>query len=611
VQSGAISVVDGSVSNVRPALRLSPKASDMQPIAFDRLLGWLHMPRGRNTGTGVILVSPLGRDGRCAYMPMRLFADQLAAAGFPTLRYDHLGTGDSLDLPDAAADALPEWLNGMERATDVLRACAGVKQVVLGGLRTGATLAAMYPHEADGLLLLAPVLSGRSWLRRLRFSSGMLKKNVQPNDDGQPLDTEGLWLSPRTISSFAKVDLSKLAPPRSPVFIASQNQLVGGYAARLSTDSATVRTTDFPGYNDLFLESTINLPPLQVFEQARDWLLETFEPLTAMPKPRPQEDLSVLHPPGAVERVVVFGADLRGVLCEPEHPIAGGPAVLFCNSGGDPRAGAGGFASATARRLAALGLSSLRFDFAGLGDSPFCGDEIRSHVFETPREDDADAAVSLLAARGHEAIVVVGICSGAYHALRTAWRNPKVIGLFAINPIKIKWRPGDAVGFARDEYLLALKVYGKALFNPNAWKLVIQDMAGVGGLLLALANRLKTRLLGWTSRSSGDSPLARTRRFAQRGGRAIFFAGTNDMSLEEIDTYFGADGAALNRLQTVAVEIVPELDHGLARRASREIAMDRLVTWLSQWHRSEIDRLADGSDPLAWPQAGERRRSRV
>jgi len=136
-------------------------------------------------------------------------------------------------------------------------------------------------------------------------------------------------------------------------------------------------------------------------------------------------------------------------------------------------------------------------------------------------------------------------------------------------------------------------------------------MAGVGGLLLALANRLKTRLLGWTSRSSGDSPLARTRRFAQRGGRAIFFAGTNDMSLEEIDTYFGADGAALNRLQTVAVEIVPELDHGLARRASREIAMDRLVTWLSQWHRSEIDRLADGSDPLAWPQAGERRRSRV
>jgi pimeloyl-ACP methyl ester carboxylesterase len=560
---------------------MSPVSGDMQPIVFDRLLGWLHLPLGRNTGVGVVLVSPLGRDGRCAYMPMRLFADQLAAAGFPTIRYDHLGTGDSSDLPDVADDALPAWLDGMEFAADVLRARAGVSRVIMGGARTGATLAAMNPRQVDGLLLLAPVLNGRSWLRRLRFSAGASNKSDLPAHE-QPLDTEGLWLSASTAGSLAQVDLGELAPPQSPVFIASQNQLVGAYAAALSEAGAPVTTTDFPGFADLFLETTVNLPPLEVFERARAWLHETFEPSTTavLREPAPKADPAVLPLPGAVERVVMFGADLRGVLCEPEHTVSDAPAVLFCNTGGDPRAGSGGFATEAARRLASLGLASLRFDFAGSGDSPMGGDEIRSHVFETPREDDADAAVDFLAERGHNDIVVLGICSGAYHALRTAWRNPKVTGVFAISPIKIVWRPGDSVTFARDEYLYALKGYAKALFNREAWKLVIQNKVDIAGLILALANRLRSRVLGWISRSVGDSPLAKAKRFAQRGGRSCLIMGINDTSLEETATYFGAEGAELKRLQNVSIEIIPELDHGLARRASREIAMNRLIGWL-------------------------------
>ena len=577
--------MDGGVSDSRPEPILSPGASDMQPVAFDRLLGWLHMPLARNTGVGVVLVSALGRDGRCAYMPMRLFADQLAAAGFPTLRYDHLGTGDSLDLPDADTDALPEWLNGMRHAADLLRSRAGVTRVVLGGVRTGATLAAMYPQRADGLMLLAPVLSGRSWLRRLRFSGSLLNKGGQSNREEEPLDIEGLWLSSSTVGSLSRVDLAALGPARSPLFIASQNQLVGAYAASLSTDGAAVLTTDFPGYNDLFLETTVNHPPLQMFERALTWLSETFEPSTAVASPEtaPPTDGSVLRPPGAVERVVMFGAGLRGVLCEPANAVSGLPAVLFCNTGGDPRAGAGGFASETARRLAIQGFTSLRFDFAGLGDSPMWGEETRSHVFETPREGDADAALSFLEQSGHATAVVVGLCSGAYHAIRTAWRNPRVVGVFAVSPIKIVWRSGDAVSFARDEYLYAAQSYLTALFRPKAWKLLIQNKVDVAGLITALGNRLTTRVRGWISRSIGDSPLASMKRFTQRGGRVYFLMGTNDTSLEETETYFGPQGGQLKQLPNVTIEIIPELDHGLTRRASRELARNHLASWLKQF----------------------------
>jgi dienelactone hydrolase len=557
-------------------------AVDMQPIVFDRLLGWLHMPVGPISDTGVVLISPLGRDERCTHMPMRLFADQLASAGFPTLRYDHLGTGDSLDLPDEDADAFPEWLKGMEFAADVLRERVGVRRIVQGGVRLGATFAGANSGRADGLLLLAPVLSGRSWLGRLRFSARMARNGSQARE-GEPLDSDGLWLSPATARSLTGVDLARTAAPSAPIFVASQNQLVSTYAEGLSKTGAAVRTVDFPGFNELFLEPAVNSPPDQVFASARTWLLETFEgtaSATNSPRSQTQADEPVLRPPGAVERSVTFGGGLRGVLCEPEHAIDGAPTVLFCNSGGDPRAGCGGFASKTSRRLAIQGVTSLRFDMAGLGDSAMPGDVVRCHVFETPREVDMDAAVDLLAERGHVDIVVVGLCSGAYHALHSAWRNPRVTGIAAVSPVKILWRPGDSVGFARDEYLLSLNVYAKSLFDPAAWKRAIQKRISIVALFLALANRLRNRLLGWFTRRDDLSPLTEMRRFAQRGGRACFVMGVDDASLEEMETYFGPGGAELKQLKSVSVEVIPDLDHGLARRTSREIMENLLARWL-------------------------------
>lgn len=581
VSGGAAPAADDGPADPRRPPDLASGPADMQPVAFAGALGWLHTPTGQSLDVGVVVVSPLGRDGRCAYMPMRLFADQLAAAGYPTIRYDHLGTGDSLDLEDADADALPQWLDGVERAANVLRARAGVSRVVLAGVRTGATLAAMQP-AADGFILLAPILNGRSWIRRLQFSARVLNNRDQPSGDKQPVDTEGLWLSPATADSLSRIDLTKLPPSRAPAFVACQNEVVAGYAAGLAKGGALVRTTDFPGLNELFQETTINLPPFEVFEQARAWLQDTFQPAAAasVPAAALRNDEPLFRLPGARENVVTFGERLRGVLCEPEHATAPGAAVLFCNTGGDPRAGAGGFASRAARSLAPLGVASLRFDFPGIGDSPMPGDDIRCHVFETPREAHVDAAVNLLAERGFTDITIVGVCSGAYHAINAACRNTKINRVFAVSPIKIVWRLGDSVTFARDEYLFAFKDYARAVLDPRAWRQAVRDRINLTEFVLALANRLKNRVFGWASRRIGESPLTRMKRFAERGGQAWLLMGVNDTSLEEMETYYGPKGAEVQRLGGVTVEVVTDLDHGLTRRASRELAIDRIACWL-------------------------------
>ena len=42
----------------------------MAPVSFAGRFGWLHQPETLVEGaTGVVLVSPLGRDARCAHRP--------------------------------------------------------------------------------------------------------------------------------------------------------------------------------------------------------------------------------------------------------------------------------------------------------------------------------------------------------------------------------------------------------------------------------------------------------------------------------------------------------------------------------------------------------------
>jgi alpha-beta hydrolase superfamily lysophospholipase len=544
----------------------------MRPITFDGLFGWVHHPQGPRADFGVVLISPLGRDERCAHLPMRIFADRLAQAGYPTLRYDHRGEGDSLGLDDPEIDALPVWLEGVKRAIGELRAESGVQRVVLGGVRMGATLAAVSADAADGLILLAPILNGQSWLKRLRFASRAASTKARESG----LDASGLVLSPATLASLSKVDLTRI--PSIPAFVAAQNRMVEHYAAERSQCGAAVTVADFLGFEDMFLDAHSNLVPDAVFVRSVAWMTQTFGGTVVASRPC-VKILESLRPPRAREHPVEFGVRLHGVLCDPETGAAS-TAVIFCNSGGDPRSGIGGFATVTARRLAALGVSSLRFDFAGLGDSPMDGLEPRSHVYEVSRSADMAAAVGLLAARGANRIIVVGVCAGAHHAFESATADPRITGLVAISPVKLVWRKGDSLSFGRIDNGKATRSYLQAMIDFATWKKLLTGGVDVVAVARVLTHRARERVDGWLARRRPASPLSKMRRFLARGGRVLFLMGTDDGSIDQMATHFGPGASELAKAAGVIVRIEPSLDHGLARQGSRELALKALEDWL-------------------------------
>ena len=104
----------------------------MTPVAFNDCFGWLHGPAGGAPAgdVGVVICQGLMRDGLLAHCSLRMLGDELAAAGYWTLRFDYPGTGDSLD--GAVAEAGGHWnafLKSIDQAADWLRATSGVKRL--------------------------------------------------------------------------------------------------------------------------------------------------------------------------------------------------------------------------------------------------------------------------------------------------------------------------------------------------------------------------------------------------------------------------------------------------------------------------------------------------
>lgn len=548
----------------------------IRPVVFDGHLGWLHLPAGPSRReAGVLLVAPPGRDGRCVYRPLRDLAEQLARAGFPTLRFDLKGVGDSLD-PEDDGDIWPVWLAGVAAAAELLKTTTEVSRLVLGGVRLGASLAASAGVQNDGLILLAPVVSGRQWLRELKLAGAM--SGTGAPEGSKVMEADGLYLSAAMAAGLETLDLTRLETTPVRALVAAHNASSASIGERLEGLGCAVSASDFPGYEALLDDTHSNRAPQEMFSRIAAWLDQAF-PLRA-----PQEVIALhlaaepvaVHPPGAIEHPVHFGAGLSGVLCLPVGAVSDGRAVIFCNTGGEPRAGIGRFAVRAARELARHGVASLRFDFAGIGDSDGEG---QIHVYSTPRTADFAAAVSLLAAEGFPEVSVMAVCSGAFHALRALIADPRIGGALTVSA-KLVWRADEGLAPEMRDEGKATGAYVRGLRDPATWRRLLTGRIDVRAVLRTLSQRMAARVSARLNDKDGRTLREGLAQVAERGGRAHLLMGLDDASLDELETYFGGKASKLTGMIGMSYRVDPGLDHGLSRRDSREIALKELLAFV-------------------------------
>ena len=148
---------------------------------------------------------------------------------------------------------------------------------------------------------------------------------------------------------------------------------------------------------------------------------------------------------------------LSGVIATPDFPDPPEqtPAVLLLNAGLLHRVGPHRMYVRIARTLTKAGVTSLRFDYSGIGESPPRKDLVpapKSRVIETNAAMDHMASVM-----GAQRFVLMGLCSGAVNAFRVARLDPRVIGLVLID------------GFPYRTYRYYLIHYARRLFRLRSW----------------------------------------------------------------------------------------------------------------------------------------------
>ena len=136
--------------------------------AGGRLFGIHHPPLAAARGEGVVICQPWGHEYIRAHRTLRQLAEHLAEQGFPVLRFDYSGCGDSAG--EEGESSVERWVADTHAAIDELKDTARVETVTLVGLRLGATMAARAAAaraDVRRLILWNPVTSGRDYLSHL------------------------------------------------------------------------------------------------------------------------------------------------------------------------------------------------------------------------------------------------------------------------------------------------------------------------------------------------------------------------------------------------------------------------------------------------------------
>ena len=388
-------------------------------------------------GPAVMMLPPFGDEALKTARTWRDLAASLAGRGVATLRVDLPGTGNS------AGDATdPDRVHAWRAA---IRDCAAWMadrhdgRVILFGHRFGALLAldaAASGVPAERLVLLDPPPSGAALVRHLRARARM-EGFGSPPEGPDYIQAGGVPLSATTLQDLAGLPAPISWPNVPPALLVlnDTSSAPSPWPDRLRASGSDVETMPFEGFDAFVRRDAFRIEaPVAVLAKVVDYLANSAGTLnrgTASSPPNP-----MLRLDGLTETPIQFGSGsgMFGILCRPDRPVAGTPAMLLPTTGVDPCSGMSRMWTDLARQLARRGVTSLRFDMTGVGESHgrFTSDPM-SASYHPDRIADLSTAVEALTALGFAEVTVVGYCSGAYAAWHAAIKDKRIGALLAGN----------------------------------------------------------------------------------------------------------------------------------------------------------------------------------
>jgi pimeloyl-ACP methyl ester carboxylesterase len=199
----------------------------------------------------VLLCYPAPQEYMFAHRAFRRLAETLAQRGYPVLRFDYTGTGDSASDLDAAT--LAGWRTDIVAGADELAELAGVETLSIVGMRLGAALAAGVSAEGRrfrDVVLWDPIVRGRRAVDELRAIDDQRHAMSHVRRDPPPVDELCGFAFPaqlrRDLDRLDLLQLPRLSASRVSVMTSEQDDDATALVRRLKEVGNEVTLEVFP-----------------------------------------------------------------------------------------------------------------------------------------------------------------------------------------------------------------------------------------------------------------------------------------------------------------------------------------------------------------------------
>jgi hypothetical protein len=473
-------------------------------------------------------------------------------------------------------------------------------------VRLGASLAAKAAtgrSDVHAMIAFAPVVKANSYLREIRALS-LSRPQVSPpaelNVDPELQEAAGFATTPETRAALATIDLLKLgAAPAPHVLLLERDDLTASDAwpQMLASQGAAVEQRQLVGYVDMMRDAHAAKVPAQSIASALDWLIA--RPGVAAGSqttvaPIPPAAAQFRECSAGIRETAMFldaGRVLFGVVSEPVGPARPIRHVaILLNSGTIHHIGPGRLYVATARRLAASNIAVLRVDLSGVGDSGVRAGQAENAPYSDCARLDVHDAVEFAAQRFPGAKVhLMGVCSGAYHALKGAAAGNALASIVVINPLAFFWKPGMSLEYADFQVTAESKNLARNAASLSHWMRLLRGQVNVWAAIkvfwrrsqMMMRNALRdlARLVGLGLQDDLASEL---RRIARQNTDMYFVFSAADPGHSMLREQGGRIVGSLTRRDRLRISIISGADHTFTAHWNRDQLIGLLMAHMER-----------------------------
>jgi hypothetical protein len=281
------------------------------------------------------------------------------------------------------------------------------------------------------------------------------------------------------------------------------------------------------------------------------------------------------------EEVVQFGSagNLTGILGLPVSQNGSTPpcAAIILNAGLVHRVGPGRSSVRIARNFTGMGWLSLRFDHSSIGDSIPAASQKQSFE-ELAVVETRTAMDHLEASAGVERFVIVGLCSGAVTAFKSACVDPRIQGIVMINSrgfdASIKWNV-HIQNQAR-----ARHYWRNALFSPRSWWRAVTGRIQYKHLLAVMSRQFRGNVKKPDEVRRVEEKLAdELTALVQRKVLMLVINSEGDHSIDYIRAILGDHEKHLLDLGILNYEVISGADHTFSMLRDQHELIRLICSW--------------------------------